>query len=471
MEKVSIGRSVARAYGFLFAQFFQIIGLAWLPASFYAAGCFFWLKNASRWMPADEHTVMAGLQTVGFLLLAIFAALILRAVVANALTQQAFGIRTDFALAHFVIGPRETRLFSALVRFFVIFVVFYVAWILLSALGMYAVKHFAAAGSVVASATTVRGVSLLPILVGAISLALLITFVFSMLRLGFLLAPVAAVEPHVTLTRSWALSRRSAWRLLAVYLCVLVPVALVAGVAIWLLTGSDLLAALHVMTTAKLRDPKILDHFGADHALVLACVSGLVFVLMAALQAGAMAEAYRAVTGHEEPESEDDDALVASLLTPAAPMQSVSITHDDHDHDGHGGAHEPPMAEHEQGGHDDAAPTNAAAHEDHSSHDAGAHAEPEPAHDQGGHVDAGHHGHSEHAPDEHGHEEHGHGDQPHDDHGSKDHGHEGHDDHGHDSHHASHDVGHAEQNAMAESGVLDTAGLQQVTQEEHSVAA
>ena len=86
------------------------------------------------------------------------------------------------------------------------------------------------------------------------------------------------------------------------------------------------------MTAAKPVDSKSMYHFGADHALMLACVSGLVFVFMAALQSGATAEAYRTVTGHEEPESEDDDALVAPLLTPVVPAHApdTETVHDDH---------------------------------------------------------------------------------------------------------------------------------------------
>ena len=460
MEKVSIGRSVAHAYGFVFARFFQIIGLAWLPALFYGAGYFFWLKNAGAWMPADQQTVIAGLQTVGFSLLAFFAAIMLHAVIANALTQQALGIRKDFALAHFVIGPRETHLFAALVRFFVIFVVFYVAWILLSALGLYEVKHFAGPGSAVATATTIRGVPLLPILTGAVSLALLFIFALSMLRLSFLLAPVAAVEPHVMLTRSWALTRGSAWRLLATYLCVILPVALAAGAAIWLLAGSD---ALHVTMSAKPLDPKLIGQFGADHALMLACVSGLVFVFMAALQSGATAEAYRTVTGHEEPESEDDDALVAPLLTPVVPAHApdTETVHDDHAPDDQSGGHEPPAEEH--GHHEDAA--NAAAHDGQDSHDVGAHAEPEPAQEHGG---GGEHGHGGLAQDDHAHNDDGHSGHGHDDGGHGDHGHG---DHGHDSHHANPDDGHSGHHALPDSGVLDTAGLQQMTHEDHAAAA
>jgi len=320
MRRVSIGQSVSRAFEFLFGRFFQIVGLTWLPAAIYGGANYLRWQSVGHWMPVGQQTGLELGQAVFVSLAMLAVALMVQSIAAVALTQEALGVRKDFALAHLVIGPREARLFGALVRFFAAFFVLYSTWLLLTVLAIYEVRDLAGPGSAVAVATTVRGVALIPFGVGTLSLMLFVTLMLSIVRLGFFLAPIASVEETVTLTRSWELSRGSAWSLLAVVLSILLPVIAIASVATWLLAGGDLAVIARGVMADKTHGGAAVMNFEMAHALVLAFISAGIFALSAALQSGASAAAYRSVTGHEEGDRADDAALVVPLLAPATEL-------------------------------------------------------------------------------------------------------------------------------------------------------
>ncbi len=464
MQKIAVGKSIARAYGFLLGRIFPIVGLAWLPALIYAALQFHVLQNLAAMLPGGRPDPSNMLQVGGFLLGVGIAGALLRATIAISLTQDALGVRKDLALAHLVIGPRELRLFLAAVRLLVIFAVGYGAWGAALAFSVMQATRLAAAGG--PAALVVNGHPLLPFVVGIVAFLVLVTFLLAMLRLSFLIVPVAAVEHQASLMRSWSLTSGSAWRIVAIFLGTVLPVAVVTVCAIWFLTGDALSKAVHDMTAVRPVDPTFLFQFYAAHALLLVSVGAAALIVVAALQAGAMSAAYRTVTGHDEEEHDDDDALVTPLIAPADVHHDDAHGHGGHDDHGQGGLDDNGHGdEHRHGGHDDHGHDDngqGGGHDDHG-HDDHRHA-------GGGHDDQAHggghddHGHSAHNEDVHGgRPDHG-GDavdgQEHGD-GHDDDGHGGHDDHGNGDH------GHGSHHSIPASGVLDAAGL---TQDEREAA-
>ncbi len=452
MEKVPVGRSVAHAYEFLFGRIFQIIGTAWLPALLYATGYYFWLQNAVTWIAPlthDQAALTRGIAaTCGIFLLA----LVCRAVIGIALTQEALGIRKDIALAHFIIGPREIRLFFAQIRLALIVIVLDVALIAVVVMGLGAATKY---GAATPPSPLIAGKSL--VVAGAVIAALLlyIAFALTVLKLSFLLTAVASVERHAKIRRAWQLAGGSGWRILFVLLGVFLPLGVIVFGGAYFLFGAGVTAAMHSGAAGSAVRAHAMLQFYADNAMAMAGLVGVMVVAGSALFAGATAAAYRTVTGHEEEEPEDDDALVAPLLVPAhghsdEPLPPVP----DHGHGGHGGhdtqdGHD----DHGHGGHDDHG------HKDHGHDDSHGHGDGQGGHDEahghGGGHDAGHdedddgdddhddgHGHDDgygggHGHDDHGDGGHGHGGHGHDDHGHKSHDdHHGHDDHGHGGHHA-----------------------------------
>jgi hypothetical protein len=423
MEKVPVGRSIAHAYEFLFGRIFQIIGTAWLPALLYATGYYFFLQNAVTWLAPlthDQAALTRGIAaTCGIFLLA----LVCRAVIGIALTQEALGIRKDIALAHFVVGPREIRLFFAQIRLLLIVIVLDVALVAVVVMGLGAAAKY---GAATPPSPLIAGKSL--VVIGAVIAAVLlyVAFVLTVLKLSFLLTAVASVERHAKIRRAWQLAGGSGWRIVFVLVGVFLPLGAILFGAAYLLFGAGLAAVMHSSAPGSVARAHAMLQFYADHAMAMAGLVGVMVMAGSALFAGATAAAYRTVTGHEEEEHEDDDALVAPLLVPAhVPSDEPLPAVPDHGH----GSHDT------HGGHDDHGHKDHGHDESHGGHDE--------AHGHGGGHDTGHghddadddadddddgHGHDDgHGGHNHGHDDHGHGHKSHDDH-------HGHDDHGHGDH-------------------------------------
>ncbi len=434
MSKVPVGASIAHAYTFLFGRFFQILGTAWVPALLYGLGYFVFLTAMPVHKPiaAPDGAAMAVAAVLG---VAFFLAI--RSVLGISLTQEALGVRKDLTLAHFVIGPRELRLFFGYLRFYIVFVVLYAAVLTISFGAAFAAGKY---GARLLPAMAFGGKPIAVWAALALTIVLAIWFALSMLRLVFLLAPVASAEHRTRISRAWVLTRGSSLRILIVYICTFLPAVIAFGVAFYYLVGpADLSALVQAFHNIKPGNPPPLAAFLSKHAPVLSLLTGIFAAINGALLAGASAAAYRTVTGHEDPELEDDAALVAPLLSPAeepSHHEEPAADHGDHGHEDHG-----------HGGHED---PGSHGHEDHGH---GGHEEPAGEEEHGGHGHHDDHGHGDHGHDDHGHggghddhghgEDHGHGghdDHGHDDHGHDNHGHGGHDDHGHGDggHHAEH---------------------------------
>lgn len=403
MSKVPVGASIAHAYGFLFGRFFQIIGTAWVPALLYGLGYFVCLNafHPSAQPPDPAVILVPALAAFAFFL-------VIRSVLGISLTQEALGVRKDLTLAHFVVGPREIRLFFGYLRYYLVFFLLYAAILAVSFGAVFAARKY---GAGLLPKMAVGGHPIAVVAALALIAVLVIWFILSMLRLVFLLPPVASAEHRTRLSRAWALTRSSTLRILIVLIGTFLPAMIVIGVAAYYLIGPAEFAALgQAFQHMKPGNPPPLAGFLSKHAPMLSLIVGISAAINGALLAGASACAYRTVTGHEDPELEDDAALVAPLLVPAE---------EPHGHHEEHVRHEEPVADHGHGDHGNGG------HEDHG---------------HGGHEDHGHAGHNE----SHGHEapgsdddqdtpaeDHGHGD---DGHGNSDQGHGGHDAHGYHAH-------------------------------------
>ena len=436
MSKVPVGASIAHAYGFLFGRFFQIIGTAWVPALMYGLGYFVFL---GAFQPSAQPPNPAVLAVPALCAFVFF--LVIRSVLGISLTQEALGVRKDLTLAHFVIGPRELRLFFGYLRFYVVFFVVY-ALVVAVSLGALFLAGKYGAGLLPKMAAGGKPVAVLA--AAALAVVLAAWFVLSMLRLVFLLAPIASAEHRTRLSRAWSLTRGSTLRILVVLIGTFLPAMIAIGVAAYYLIGPAEFGALgQALQHMKPGNPPPLAGFLSRHAPMLSLIVGVSAAINGALLAGASACAYRTVTGHEDPELEDDAALVAPLLEPAEAHSHHEEPATDHGHGGHEdhghGAHE----DHGHGGHEnhghgheeprgDDDPETPAEGRGHDSHDDNGH-----GHGNGGHAGHDDHGHGSHGDDG-GHDSHGHHAQV--DHGEGGHGGHGHADHGHADH--GHDGNH-----------------------------
>jgi membrane-anchored glycerophosphoryl diester phosphodiesterase (GDPDase) len=137
------------------------------------------------------------------------------------------------------------------------------------------------------------------VVTGVLSLAAILAGIYILLRLFFFLPAVVVAENKVGVARAWDLGRGNVWRMVAVLVVVLLPVALVFGILFYatvLGTFAIEAARMHpqgpAQALAVLKEllPLLPVILGVYLLAAIAC-TGLVY--------GAMGAAYKAVTAPE----------------------------------------------------------------------------------------------------------------------------------------------------------------------------
>ena len=361
MVQVSVGRSIAQAYGFLFRRILTVIGLSWVAATFFIV-----LRKALLGLGPVPHDIIAHWPVALEHLGGVIAALLLLCAIAVPLTRAALGDAMEWSLAHFVIGARELRLFAALVRLYLIVI----AVVVLCALGMAGIGMGAKMALAQWPALAGTGLPVKEIAVGIGALIAVLVTIYVSVRLSFLLYAIAAAEPHASLKRSWDLAKGNVLRMFLIVLAIVLPICALLVAADYALMGQPLIDTLRAAFAARPPNQAPVYTLLASHGWGVAVFASVIFVVSTVLQGAASASAYRGLLGLDAAE------------TPAVVEEVVLLEE----------VHEAP-AEH--------------------------HAEPVEHHDDHGHDDSGHdaHGHDDHGHDDHGHADHGHDAHGHDDHG------------------------------------------------------
>src|SRR6185437_15261594 len=255
MNKVPVGASIAHAYEFLFGRFFQIVGTSWVPALLFALVCYVNLTAMHPLQVGPDGAALLALAAASLVTFALF--LMIRAVLGISLTQEALGVRKDMTLAHFVVGRRELRLFFGYLRFYVVFVALYAAVIVIFAGGLFLARRY---GSNLAPSLALHGRPVATIVA-------VVLFALSMMRLYFLLAPVASAEHRMRLARAWELTGGSTLRIFIVYLGTFLP-AVVAfwGVSYYALGPAHVSALIQAFRDVKPGNPPPVGAFIGAHA-------------------------------------------------------------------------------------------------------------------------------------------------------------------------------------------------------------
>ena len=217
---------------------------------------------------ASSNFALAGpslLGVISFLLVSV----LLFAMMAVPVVQLALGTRKSGALAHFAFGLPEWRLFrAALGTIAFLFVLLMIASMLSAGL----------MGAGKASANL---------------LALAIFYaaaVFLGLRLGFLLPAVAVEETGPVLPRSWILSNGNFWRMLGVFLAVMLPVRVLMVAVEVAVEGFSIIAPKLIMSPAMVA---VQMHAESQTMPVTAGIMFLFAPLVLGLALGASAHAFQ----------------------------------------------------------------------------------------------------------------------------------------------------------------------------------
>jgi hypothetical protein len=273
MTKIPVLATIRAAYRFTFTHLGAIIGLIWLPMILATVIGFFVLQRFFSALAdafASNNFALAGPAILG-LISFLLVGLLLFAMMAVPVVQLALGSRKSGALAHFAFGMAEWRLFRA-------------------SLG---VVGFVFALLLIVS--TVLGAALGPrnMVANLVSLAIFYAAaIFFGLRFGFLLPGVAVEETGPVLPRSWILSNGNFWRMLGVFLAVVLPVRFLMVAVEVALEGPGILKP-QVMTSTAMVAVQL--HVENQNMPVTAGILFLIAPLLLGLALGASAHAFQAL--------------------------------------------------------------------------------------------------------------------------------------------------------------------------------
>jgi len=293
MNKIPVGQTIRFAYAFTFGEIGTIIGLIWIPtlinavAGFFASGVYYRALADSL----DSGLPPAGMAaTLPFFLA--FVSMLLLAMIAVAITQQALGLRQGPAFAHVALGGAELRAFGGFFGLYLLLILF--VFVLALIVGAIAIVGATTAKTNAGAAPMVQAAAGLVLLIGVFAL------LYVVVRLSFLLVPAVVDGGEFGLTRSWQLTQGNFWRIVAVAGATLLPIAVLFGIAELVILGPDFLrphlpsgndntASLHLMAE-QMRTMQA-------HMPLLMGLSFVISPLLYGLAFAPAAFAYRALSG------------------------------------------------------------------------------------------------------------------------------------------------------------------------------
>jgi hypothetical protein len=227
-----------------------------------------------------------------------------------ALAKEALGLRKGSAWLQFPFGAPTWRLLLAYLALFLVIIVLYIACILVVAILGGIAGFIASRQPGLVSPAVMAG------LVVLLAIATLCALFYCILRLSFLMAPVAVAEGRRTLQRSWELTHGNFWRIFIVLFVILVPFILLEFAYFYWLFGPgflsgrlsahspDAIAAWRAQeqTLVALSVQRTQQYWFIVYPLGLA-----VALVVYGMLTGASAYAYRALTP-EVPRSEPEPA-------------------------------------------------------------------------------------------------------------------------------------------------------------------
>jgi len=275
MTKIPVLDTIRFAYRFTFTHLGAIIGLIWMPMILATVIGFFVLQRFFTALAnafASNNFTVIGPALLG-LISFVFVGILLLAMMSVPVTQLAMGTRKSGALAHFAFGTQEWRLFRAGLG---------VAGFLFALLLIVSMGTAAALGP---GSTGANMVSL-----GVFYVCL----IFFILRFGFLLPAVAVNESGPVLPRTWMLSGGNFWRILGIFLAVVMPLRLVVMVVEAALEGPRMLEPKLFSSTAMVAAQ---IHAASQNMPITAGLAFLVAPVMLGLVLGAGSYTYRILKG------------------------------------------------------------------------------------------------------------------------------------------------------------------------------
>lgn len=288
MNKIPVGQTVAFAYNFLFRNLGIIIGLIWIPMLAITVFGFFAQSTYIDALIASLATKNQAAFAPGLLWMFVFVFIgipLANALMVVPVLQQALGIRTGHAFAHFAPGQPEWRVFGG---YLALLGILLVAMIALAFVLELMLAGFGAAGL---DANSQQVQLALNVVLALISIAIVVAFI----RVAIFIPAMAVLEDKVELRRGWAITSGNTLRILAIVILTALPVALIySAIEIALFGVSSVMPNMESGDVSAAAMTEQLEALRAQ--LPLSDVLAFLFApLGVGLNAGVVAAAYRAL--------------------------------------------------------------------------------------------------------------------------------------------------------------------------------
>lgn len=292
--KLPLEATVAGGYRFLFGRIVSIIGTFWFPylVLFGTLGLLIYTVLPHGLFHGDfsDANLVALLspQVQAVRLLFTVMAWVVMAMVTAHLMRHALGLKQSTTFIHFSLAAPVWRM---LVAFFLAVIILVVAILVMVFAGMaagFAGANFLAKGPAIGAG----------ILLGAIGFCLMI---YMIARLFFFLPAVVVAEDKIGLGRAWELGKGNVLRIVAVWLCIAIPVWIVVLIILGATVLPVVISAISHLPTHPTPEQVRPLLWTALRLLPIVLPVGIVAsIAVRGYLAGAMGAAYKAVTAPQE---------------------------------------------------------------------------------------------------------------------------------------------------------------------------
>lgn len=298
MKKIPLEETIVESYKFLFGNIISIIGTLWLPVLLYIAvlGATLVSVIPHEWLAgnvgklADPDAWARSMLPVFMLWVPVLmlSGLLIGAMVRVGILRHALGQKATTTWVWFSLGARVWRMVAATLLNLAVYAGLVAAVVI--AVG--------AAGFVMHLINAPQALSVLVTIV--LVIAGIVWVIYTLLRMFFFLPAIIVDQNRVGVARSWELGKGNVWRMIVVFLAVVVPVVIVGEIGIYATIFSTLanFGITHQGTLAPAEFAELLRAL-LPLVPVLVVIYLLMVVAMIGLMLGAIGKAYLAVTAGE----------------------------------------------------------------------------------------------------------------------------------------------------------------------------
>ena len=252
MNKIPVGETVTRTYTFALSSFLRIFGVVWAPLAVTIA------LNLMMTPGFLHHAALADADAAArdalrLVPLAMLIVLPIRAMIAVGVTELALGLRPETTFVYFSLAMPVWRMIAMWLLVLLVMIVITVGGVL----GL---------GVIAALSATLLSASKGAVAIGIAVCALFFygALIYIIVRLTFLIAPVAVVEKKIDLARGWQLTRGNFWRIFAIGFLIFLPIVAIAMALFFFLYGAEFWHAIvnvFYLATQGTK-PEVLEKYG-----------------------------------------------------------------------------------------------------------------------------------------------------------------------------------------------------------------